>query len=1208
MITKNEVTQIPHEVKIKEFIKPLKNFQYSVNIAYDLNSEEKIKNYIPTLGGLEIIENIILSTLDNATDRAHILVGAYGKGKSQLVLSLLALLNKKDKTLFKNILNKTKAANQKLYEFISDYICSDKKLLPIVIDGNSNNLSQLFLSSLSKALSIAGIEGLTPSTYFDAAIDKIADWKKNYKDTYANFAEKISSSVEEFVKLLKNYNQTIYNEFLKIYPSLTSGSIFTPLSSVENIVDIYYDIAKKVKKYGYNGIYVVYDEFSKFLESGIKDTAKSDIKMFQDFAERCSRSGGTQMHLMLITHKHIQNYIDELPKERIDAWSGVENRFTKIDIVNHNSQIYDIIGQVIKKEKPYDEFKKAHASQFAALVDITSKSRAFNDIDKKALTGLVESVYPLEPFSLFLLPHISEKVAQNERTVFTFLASNQKNTLVSFLNEESGKEFPLITADYIYDYFEALFKKDDYKRNVNKIWQKATNIVSRLDDKETLAIKVVKTIALIEILDQPSKLQVTREILRTIFYSSYDSLEFDKTISYLTNKHAIAIKSSGDLVVLIDENVVDMQRDLQDSIMRSKKSFDAVVELNKFVEHKKCLYPTSYNDEKDITRFFDIKFISEAEVLASIETLPTSEVADGRVYLIKNSNKRINPQTVDKIQTLKCKTQNCVFVTVSESDNIDDELLKRKGLLELENEYAKNKTLNVAAEYEIKTHKEELLNILEKFLADYLYPERGRAVYYYNGERRADIKRKSNLNGLLSEICRRLFKDAPVVKSELINRNIITSNGRNAINKVVEGLLANNLNKNLGLTGYGPEVSVKKTVLDSVGITRTDGVELTRNATDLKVKNILDKIDEMLIRTKTNGKISINEIVERLRSVESGIGLKKWLFPIYFAVVLHFYKKQTVLFYQDKECELSSKNIEFLTDAPNDYYIKLVAWDTASENYIKKLEQVFSNYVYDAEKEFNSFDYIVKAMQRWYVKLPKYVKEYVKATKQEKKFRNYLMVADINANELLFESLPELFNLEIGQDLAKKIKSLKELFDTQINAEITNLATWMVGVLSPKKDLPFISALKNWNGSIRKETKAYMLNGDSDELFRIIEIADNDEIETVKSIIRLVTGLRIEDWEQSAPQVFMDKFKELIKEINDKNEERKNTVSGNSYRIITVDANGKNIQERNLEKISLSPKTKLFENDILTQIDEFGDSISLNEKRLVLMQIIEKLK
>ena len=66
-------------------------FQYSVNIAYDLYDDNKLKNFIPTRSSLLLLESILLSTDDDSTNRARILVGAYGKGKSHIVLTILSV-------------------------------------------------------------------------------------------------------------------------------------------------------------------------------------------------------------------------------------------------------------------------------------------------------------------------------------------------------------------------------------------------------------------------------------------------------------------------------------------------------------------------------------------------------------------------------------------------------------------------------------------------------------------------------------------------------------------------------------------------------------------------------------------------------------------------------------------------------------------------------------------------------------------------------------------------------------------------------------------------------------------------------------------------------------------------------------------------------------------------------------------------------------
>ena len=85
---------------IKKHLNIAEDFQYSVNIEYDLGNEEKVRGFIPTTATFDIIEDIMLSTHVSSTDRARILIGAYGKGKSHFVLVVLSLLMSKNITVF----------------------------------------------------------------------------------------------------------------------------------------------------------------------------------------------------------------------------------------------------------------------------------------------------------------------------------------------------------------------------------------------------------------------------------------------------------------------------------------------------------------------------------------------------------------------------------------------------------------------------------------------------------------------------------------------------------------------------------------------------------------------------------------------------------------------------------------------------------------------------------------------------------------------------------------------------------------------------------------------------------------------------------------------------------------------------------------------------------------------------------------------------
>ena len=281
-------------------------FQYSVNIAYDLHDDNKLKNFIPTRSSLLLLENILHSTNDNSTDRARILVGAYGKGKSHIMLTILSILMRKEFSLFEKLSEKL-VEFPKINQLVQNYYESKKKIFPIIITGAHASLTQTFILSIQRALSESNLTDIMPETNYQAAISTIKRWSEEFPDTLVKFERLANIKHQKFIKLLKSYDVDTYRLFEQLYPLLTSGSTFNPFLGFD-VVELYESVAKGLKEKGYNGIYVVYDEFSKYLETNIRAASVSDTKMLQDFAEKCNRSGSLQMHLMLISHKEIANY------------------------------------------------------------------------------------------------------------------------------------------------------------------------------------------------------------------------------------------------------------------------------------------------------------------------------------------------------------------------------------------------------------------------------------------------------------------------------------------------------------------------------------------------------------------------------------------------------------------------------------------------------------------------------------------------------------------------------------------------------------------------------------------------------------------------------------------------------------------------------------------------------------------------------------
>ena len=329
---------------MSEMISVASGFQYSVNIGYDLNNDAKLKNFIPTQSALQLLSDVLDSTAVTSTERSRILIGAYGKGKSHIVLMILSMLLKKDLSLFEKTMPKI-SENPRLLQSVHNYYDSSEKILPVVITGSSTSLTQAFIIALQRTLSDNGLLDIMPETNYRAAIAVIDRWKSEFPQTYKLFCNAIDKPVGVFLDELASFNISAYEAFERIYPSLTAGSTFNPFLGFD-VVDLYESVAKSLKEYGYTGLYVVYDEFSKYLEANIKEASVSDTKTLQDFAEKCNRSGSMQLHLMLISHKEISNYIDTLPKQKVDGWRGVSERFKHIHLNNNFSQTYEIIASV----------------------------------------------------------------------------------------------------------------------------------------------------------------------------------------------------------------------------------------------------------------------------------------------------------------------------------------------------------------------------------------------------------------------------------------------------------------------------------------------------------------------------------------------------------------------------------------------------------------------------------------------------------------------------------------------------------------------------------------------------------------------------------------------------------------------------------------------------------------------------------------------
>ncbi|MBO8461167.1 MAG: restriction endonuclease subunit S [Firmicutes bacterium] len=854
---------------------------------------------------------------------------------------------------------------------------------------------------------------------------------------------------------------------------------------------------------------------------------------------------------------------------------------------------------------------------------IQYKSHAiFSDVDKNNINKIIYSCYPLHPVSTFILPRLSEKIAQNERTLFTFLSSNGLFTLTSFLNSYNDDMFDLITPDIIFDYFEPLLKKEIYSESIYKIYILTSSILNKIDEVSLLERKIIKTISLMYILENFEKLKPTKDEVINIFLVSYSRKEIELAIDNLIEKdYVVYLKRSNKYLQLKQSSGINIKQQIQDKVVLQTSKNLVKDTLNK-INFDKYMYPSRYNDDKEMTRFFSFEFINSNEVTDDIDWNIKSELisADGIIYaIVFNDNDDVKEIEKKVIKSSK-NAQQCIFILLKKFNDISSVVKEFNAVSILKDSAISDRVL--FEEYDIIY--EDLKEILINYILEYTHPERLTAKYIYLGSEQK-ISRKAALTELLSNICDKLFFKTPVINNESINKNEITSIANNSRHKIISALLHNELDENLGLTGNGQEVSIMRSILlrTNVLIKEDNVVKINMCPKDDNMASLLKVISDFILSAKTNGKISFDNLYEQLTSYKMHIGLRKGVIPIFLSAVIHEYKQYLIITNKNGQVNISADTLLQINAKPEDFYLQYIDWNKDKEMFIKVLSKAFSSFVMKEEVNNNSYDYLVSAIKRWYVNLPKYSREIQILPTGEKINKQYssfikMLKYNVGSYELLFEKLPLILSSDnkIDEKLADKVIYLKNYYDNLLE-ELKDELIYITKQKFVSKDkekylkqLSLTSVIKDWCQTLNPKIFEQLFKNGAERGLRLFKEITNNEKLFIDELAKVATDLRLEDWDYKTIVRFkeqLDIYKITAEEYSsvDTVESESNNMDINSYQITFVDDKGNNITKR-FERMEYGSLGRLLYNSIMGEIDSMGQSISEQEKRQILIEVLKE--
>lgn len=1169
-------------MKLSELIKVDSRFEKSINLSLDLTDPAKVNYYIPTRSALKILEGFLDNVTVQARNRATILVGPYGKGKSHLLLVLMALLSRSEAPEVKELVTRIGNMSSETVAKINSATKKGGRFLPVIVNPSGGTLYSMILKSTQQALLREGISDVVPDSYYTEAVHAINSWKNDYPDAYERFLEKLGEDENDFMFALMNSDDSSLEKFRKIYPYITSGSVFNPIVN-EDIKDILKTVNRKLcEKYGYRGIYIIFDEFSKYIEGHEETGFAADMGTLQDVCEVCSKSKDEQIHLTLVAHKAIRSYGDKLPKSVINTFEAIEGRLSEVLFVTSSQNNYELIADALGKTKKFGTWTK----KYAPYGKISEESHRlpefqslFNEDDYRKIVA--EGVFPLTPVGAMLLLNLSEKIAQNERTIFTYLTDESSNGLATYI---ADKEAGFVSAGNIYDYFVPLFREES-DNSVHHVWLKADYAISKTEDAAEKDI--IKAMAIIKMINRPDDLPASDRIMRLA--CGMDEETFKKALDGLVEKSLIEYKAYNNAYEFKNNIGVDVEIAISDCIEKHFAKPD-IVSVLEDVATRRFELPKKHNSEKCITRYFNYRFMTKDSFLALNDTsyLDWNNQPDGAIFLIlpeEGMNRKalkkhmeelgdrctlmLLPATDDASYVGKVKYLLAVRYLEKDTAFIDDNPVLLKELKDLEEETA--------------AVLDEAVNSMY-FKAPDLYGTEGKIKTTAHG-----------INRIVSDICDREYSLAPVFNHESINRHEPSSQMVKARNNVIRDIL-----EGKDLDEYINGSSAESTICRAL---------LLNSENDKGVKAVNKEIADFMKKSIDN-RAPFSDVTDIL--TKPPYGVRKGVLPVLLAKQLVSLGEIPVIYLNEKEVAINEIIMSNILDSPSEYFIYIEPKTVSKLDYISKLESLFEEYaIYCADiDKRNRLAKLTCMMQSWYRSLPQASITYStsdndRQMREINAFRKIFQTTYINPREVILDKLPKMLKTEDLEKTYKKVESIKTAIDRHIHEIKEAAIKALLETLSFDAGSNLKQSLKSWYENLPEDARNRIYSTAATDFLNYIKTFSATDPEVIiREVAKNITGTFIEDWNDMSMNDFRVSLDCILSEIDEKAGED----SASSYSISVETPEGEKEEKKfSYDPENISSNGSFFQNQLSELIEEYGGAVDSDEKIGILLDAIKKI-
>jgi hypothetical protein len=703
----------------------------ATNIERDFADPNALENYVLTSHTRNCLERIARGLRRGATDRAWRLTGNYGSGKSSFALLAARWFSGDAKRLV------GKVQGNVSYESFS---CEGRpKIQPVLVTGSREPMANAILRALAKMM-------------------------------------------------VENYTRGQRSEVLCKIIRAADGEL--TFNDADVVRWVQWCNGKLVKDGKAKGILLLLDELGKFLEFAAFHPSQQDVFLLQRLAEAAASSGDTPFFIVGLLHQGFSAYADNLDPVAQREWEKTAGRFEEIVFDQPLLQISQLVAsalQVNERQLPRDVKAEALAGMESAL----SLGWLGGAPRRDELVSLAYRVYPLHATVLPALVRVFRRFGQNERSLFSFLLSNEPFGLQKFADRAlaSGNSYRI--PDF-YDYVRANFGYRLSLQSYRSHWTQIESMIESFAAADELDRQILKTVGVLNLLDANDLLPTGKAVIAALGGpGGADENRIQQKIEHFCrSNHALFRRGVSGALCLWPHTSADLEA-AYDQAVKAVGGVQRIGNyLREILEVRPIVARRHYIQSGNL-RYFEVAYCP----VVDLENNAVPDIdADGKIVVALC-------ETEDEIATAE---RFALSGSVAARHNLlvaipDVPLINHAGLVAesmrwdwvLTNTPALNG--DRYAREEVSRQRAGARLFLERRVVD-LFGLRSfsgnMALRWYRAGQREAITSARQLLAKVSDYCDAVYSQAPVLRNELINRRVLGSQAAAARQRLMELMFA----------------------------------------------------------------------------------------------------------------------------------------------------------------------------------------------------------------------------------------------------------------------------------------------------------------------------------------------------------------------------------------------------------------------------------